>query len=819
MRLFYTLILVLLAGIQSSGQNAVSYSLTIRDGLIDNSVYTTVQDKRGFIWFGSWKGLCSYDTREFKNYKNIPSDPRSISSDFIKSSFLDSKGVLWIGTNWGLNRYAPLTDSFDRFYKDEYNNNSLTDNAIMCLTEDNSGNLWIGTSNGISRLSIIDGNVSIKRFLYSKDPLKKKWEVTSICVDPDGTVWAIASNDLISIETNQVNPQYQIIPPGNGSRTDEKQFLVIHKDRKGNIWVGSKARGIAKLDPKTKQFHPFKNLPTINGGKKTFLLVNRIVSSRNGELWLGTDQGLLNFDPSSNKFSSPSRPQNRDNKSSDHGILDLYVDPQDGLWVGTFADGVKYIPSHFNFFVPIPTSTGEYAIQQVLLNHHGELWFQAYGSDPLGNKNSTWFSFDKVNTMLKNSSVTPGECARSYIDSAGNLWVGLFGNILIKYKIVNDGLVQLNRYILPPTNELIRDWITSFAEDSNGLVVGTAYNGLYYLHSKNDRFLPYDISFGNKEWSHVKHISFLMKDSKDNLWIGTKFGVSIVDRSKAKITRLQTANKIQQSASTRTVNSIHEDNMGRVWIILSNDGLYLYDYATNKFIPKNQSKDISGHNILNLQHDNSGNLWLSNELGLVEYNTEKSTTRQYFYNEGIPGSRIMSNSAIKTKDGAIFITTNSGAFFFYPDQIPFNKQPPPVVFTDLKLFNKPVTVGDETGLLKTKLSESTELTFHHDQSIFSVDFAVLNFTNPEKNQYAYKLEGFEKDWNYVKNPTSTYTNLPAGTYTLLIKGTNNDGIWSTDSSKLRITVLPPWWNTWYAWVAYIVSGLGDGGQIEAETFN
>jgi ligand-binding sensor domain-containing protein len=445
MRLFYTLILVLLAGIQSSGQNAVSYSLTIRDGLIDNSVYTTVQDKRGFIWFGSWKGLCSYDTREFKNYKNIPSDPRSISSDFIKSSFLDSKGVLWIGTNWGLNRYAPLTDSFDRFYKDPSNENSLGDNTISCITEDKSGNLWLGTSNGISRLSIIDGNVSIKRFLYSKDPLKKKWEVTSICVDPDGTVWAIDSNDLISIETNLVNP-------------------------------------------KTKQFHPFKSLPAINGDKKTFLLVNRIVSSRNGELWLGTDQGLLNFDPSSNKFSSPSRPQNRDNKSSDHGILDLYVDPQDGLWVGTFADGVKYIPSHFNFFVPIPTSTGEYAIQQVLLNHHGELWFQAYGSDPLGNKNSTWFSFDKVNTMLKNSSVIPGECARSYIDSAGNLWVGLFGNILIKYKIINDGLVQLNRYILPPTNELIRDWITSFAEDSNGLVVGTTYNGLYYLHSTSFRF-------------------------------------------------------------------------------------------------------------------------------------------------------------------------------------------------------------------------------------------------------------------------------------------------------------------------------------------
>ncbi|MCE7044702.1 two-component regulator propeller domain-containing protein, partial [Dyadobacter sp. CY312] len=768
MRLIFVL-LVLIVSLQSSAQNSISYDLTVREGLIDNSVYTTTQDKRGFMWFGTWKGLCSYDTRGFKTYKNDPKNPRSISSDFIRSSFLDSKGILWIGTNWGLNRYDPLTDSFDRFFKNTSNENSLGDNTIWCLMEDRKGNLWMGTSNGISRLSTRKGTVSIKRFLYSKDLSKKKWDITSIYIAPDGFVWAVGSNELIGIDPDRDEPIYRSMTRDKASNQKKLDILAIYGDTSGNIWVGSRDSGIGKFDRKTKQFLSFRSVPMVNGEKMDFLMVDKISASVKGDLWLRTNQGLLNFDPLAGKFKNQAPGPIQDNRSTDQGILDLYVDNKDGLWVGTFADGVKYITPHSNFFVRVPASIGEIAMQQVLQDGNGGLWFQAYGSDRFGNKNSIWFRSNKGHTLLNPGPVTGGESTRSYFDGSGNLWVGLVKNILIKYKVVAGKLVEQNRYVLPVTNMHARDWITAIAEDKKGLVVGTYYNGLYCFDSVKDRFIAYQSGSGIVKWADDKHISFLLKDSRDNLWIGSSFGISIVDSTKSKIIRFQTANKIQESATTRTVNSIHQDNEGRIWIILSNDGLYLYDSVNHKLIPKNQSKDISGHNITNLQHDNNGNLWLSNELGLVEFNTKKSTTRQYFYNEGIPGSRIMSNSAIMAKDGAIFVTTNSGAFYFYPDQIPFNRQPPAVVFTDLRLFNKPVTVDDETGLLKTKLSESDAISFHHDQSIFSVDFAVLNFTHPEKNRYAYKLDGFEKDWNYVKTPTASYTNLPAGTYTLLIK--------------------------------------------------
>jgi signal transduction histidine kinase/ligand-binding sensor domain-containing protein/CheY-like chemotaxis protein/AraC-like DNA-binding protein len=789
---------------------SVSYILSIRDGLVDNSIYTIAKDKRGFMWFGSWKGLCSYDTREFKTYKNDPNNPRSLSSDFIKSSYNDSQGNLWIGTNWGLNRYDPVTDSFERFYRSTSNQNSLSDNTILCFMEDRRGNLWIGTGNGLSRLSTIDGKVSFKRFLHSDQSSGKKKYITSIYEDPQGVIWMVASNELLRMDISDETPDYQLVPFTNALQKREYgSVLSLYGDQKGNMWVGSAANGLARFDRKTKQFHSFRNAPALPGEKQSFLRVEQIVASQKGDLWLRTDRGTLCFNPASDNFEVQ-LPNfiKKNNVPENETFLTLYIDPQDNVWVGTYADGVKHIPGYSDFFIPLIPGEGEVGFQQVLQDFNGNLWFQAYGNDPSGKRQSTWYQFRKPQNTLIRGPVLGGDCSRSYFDSRGTLWLGLFGNILVNYKVESGKLVELERYQLPHVHTNIPDWVTAFTEDKKGLFVGTANNGLYFFDREKNTFLPYGPLPRTKTGAVQKHITFLLNDSKENLWIGTSYGVTLVHAASGKKQYFPTATEVQESASTRTVNSVHEDNKGRIWMILSNEGLYLFDPAKGHFISKNQSKEIRGHNITNMLHDNKGNLLLSNELGLVEYNTETGTARQFFFHEGIPGSRMMSNSALKTSDGLLFSTTNSGGFYVNPQQIPFNRQPPPLAFTQLRLFNKPVTVGDPSGLLKQNISETDQITFEHNQSIFSVDFAVLNFTSPEKNQYAYRLDGFEKGWNYVKNPTATYTNLPSGDYTLLITGANNDGIWNSAGSRLRIKVLPPWWNTWYAWTFYILAMAG-----------
>ncbi len=790
--------LILLVLVEGRSQSSASYSLTVRDGLVDNSIYTIARDQRGFMWFGSWKGLCRYDTRVFKIYKNDPGNPRSLSSDFIKSSFVDSKGSLWVGTNLGLNRYNPATDSFDRFFKDPANENSLSDNTILSFLEDSHGHLWVGTGNGLSRIKTSNGKLAIQRFLYSDNSSQGK-EITSIYQDPDGILWTVASNELVRIDLRKGKPDYETVPfTGASGKRETGAVMALHGDKKGHMWIGTATKGLIRFDRKNRRFHSVRSLSAVEGAG--FLKVDQIASSKNGKLWLRTNRGALCFDLSKDTLeaSSPGLPGK--GMFPEREILTLYLDARDNAWLGTYADGVKYISKDSDAFVPLTVQNREYAFQQVLQDPGGKLWFQSYGNDRSGNRQSTWFQLDKRHGQPGSGQIVGGNCSRSYFDSRGMLWLGLFGNVMVRYRVVSGKLVESARYSLPHIRTNVQDWITAITEDTNGLIVGTAHNGLYVFDSKAERFEPY--RFDTKEGQ--KHITSLLKDSRHNLWIGTSFGVTMIAPNKGKTMFFKTADSVQESASSRTVNSILEDNTGRIWMILSNDGLYSFDPSIKRFVSQSQSMDIRGHNITNLQHDNLGHLWLSNELGLVEYNIVKGTTRQFFYREGIPGSRMMSNSAVKTKDGALFFTTNSGGFYFYPDKIPSNHQPPPVVFTDLRLFNKPVLTNDHTGILTTSLPETRKISFRHHQSIFSIDFAVLNFTNPEKNQYAFKLEGLEKEWNYVKNPTATYTNLPAGNYTLLIKGANNDGVWNTAGARLEITVLPPWWNTWFAWIFYIL---------------
>lgn len=795
------LLLPLFPSIQARSQELAGSSLTIKDGLIDPSIYSMVQDKRGFMWFGSWKGLSKYDTRELKNYTNDPNNPRSISSDFVRACHSDKKGRLWFGTNWGLNLYDPVTDSFDRFLKDSANVNSLSDNMIICLMEDEQGDLWVGTSNGVNRVRTVDNKITVERYLHTENPKEKKKYITAMYKDPDGIVWVSASHALMAFDPRKKKVEYMSFPFEDDP--ENKSVLTLYGDKSGNMWIGSRYKGLGKFDRKHKKFHSFRNLAETNEEKSDVLSVMQIIPARDGSLLIRTSRGILSYDISEDKLEHGISHNLLKKKLRISGILRIYLDSEENLWIGTLADGLHYITKRNNFFIPISVKNKEINVEQVLLDPNNKLWFQSYDRDRMGGTQNTWYHLDKINHSLVPVSTLSGYTTKSYFDRNGSLWMGLVGNVIVNYKVVSGKLEEKRRYILPHTPSSTEDQITVIGEDKSHLIVGTAFNGLYVFDREKEQFLPYNILPQTPTGATQKYISYLFCDSKNNLWIGTTFGVTKISPNNRK-QFYQTANVTQAASTNRTVNSVHEDMFGQIWMVLSNDGLYLYDVAKNVFVSKNKSKEIYGQNIRNIQHDNYGNLWLSNELGIVEYNIAKDKARQFFFYDGIPGSRLMSNSALKTQDGHIYITTNNGAVYFNPKNIPFNRQPPSVVFTRLRLYNKPVNIGDETEILKQSLSESNEITFRHDQSIFSIDFAALSFSNIEKNEYAYKLDGFEKAWNYVKTPTATYTNLPAGQYTLLVKGANSDGVWSSKGSGLRITILPPWWNSWYSWIAYII---------------
>jgi ligand-binding sensor domain-containing protein/signal transduction histidine kinase/DNA-binding response OmpR family regulator len=798
-------LLQLLISVQSYSQELVGASLTIKDGLVDPSIYSIVQDKRGLMWFGSWKGLSSYDTREFKIYKNDPNNPRSISADFIRACHSDSKGRLWFGTNWGLNLYDPATDSFDRFLKDSSNANSLSDNMIICLMEDDQGDLWVGTSNGVNRVRTVGNKVTIERYLSTENPEEKKKYITAMYKDPDGIIWVSASHALMAIDPRKEKTEYMSFPFEGDP--ENKSVLTLYGDKAGNMWIGSRWKGLGRFDRKHKNFHSFKNIEETSEEKSDVLSVMQIIPSHDGNLLLRTSRGILSYNVAKEKLEQGISDYRLRKKLRISGLLRIYLDSEDNLWIGTLADGLHFMTRRNNFFIPISLKNRETNVEQVLRDPSNNLWFQSYDRDSLAGTQNTWYQLDKTNRSLVPVSVLPGYTSRSYFDRYGTLWLGLWNNVIVNYKVVAGKLVEQGRYVLPHIPSSTDDQITVIGEDQTKLLVGTAFNGLYLFDREKGTFRQHNVLTRTKTGGVQKRISSLFNDSKNNLWIGTSFGVTKISPN-GRRQFFQTASVTQESSTNKMVNIVHEDTHGQIWLVLSNDGLYLYDSAKNAFVPKNQSKEINGYNVTNIQHDDQGNLWLSNELGIVEYNIAKGRARQFFFHDGIPGSRLMTNSSLKTQDGCIYFTTNNGAVYFNPKNIPFNRKPPTVIFTQLRLFNKPVTIGDQTEILKQSLTESDEITFHHSQSIFSIDFASLSFVNTEKNEYAYKLDGFEKEWNYVKIPTATYTNLPAGKYTLLVKGTNSDGVWSSKEAALKIIILPPWWNTWYAWLVYTLVTIG-----------
>jgi len=337
--------------------------------------------------------------------------------------------------------------------------------------------------------------------------------------------------------------------------------------------------------------------------------------------------------------------------------------------------------------------------------------------------------------------------------------------------------------------------ITCLLSDSQDrLWAGTRADGLFLYRADRDAFVAVN------KTSHIRH---LFEDRKGNIWVATHLGIYILAKHTVQFRQLLAK---EPASLLKEVNVIREDLKGNIWLGTYNAGLIRYDPVRKSLKMYTTANGLPSNVIAGILEDAGGALWISTDNGLAKY--AAGVFKTYTVKDGLPGNVFNYNSLLKHSSGEMFFGGYNGLLSFFPGQIKDNTRIPKAVFINLRLFNQPVRIGDETGLLKQNINGVKELSFSHEQNIFSVDFAVLNYVKPEKNKYAYKLEGFEKEWNYVQRPSATFTNLPPGTYTLLTRGTNNDGVWSAPA-RLIIHVKPPFWATWWAYLCYVLlfSGL------------
>ncbi|MFT3822551.1 MAG: two-component regulator propeller domain-containing protein [Chitinophagaceae bacterium] len=771
-----------------NGQNVAFDHFTVENGLSSNAVLAVAQDGDGFMWFGTQTGLNRYDGARVRVYKNDLKDSFSITGNNIQALLCDSRKILWIASSTGLDRYNRAHDNFEKvrlpakgFY------------MISCLYEDREARLWVGTSAGLFMITNVRQN-TIQAFHAAENGKGIAGEnVHSICEDSKGNIWVGTLTGLTRMQWNNGVPSFQSFrhEAGNPNSISSNSIMAIAEDSLHHLWFGTQNDGLNGYDPAKEIFTRYAY-----GANTTTGLINNnirtILPVRNGKLWIGTQEGLSIMDPATRSFASYQHDAGNKKSLSQNSIYSLYEDANGSVWAGTYFGGVNTsypYTTYFNVFQNNEhrSSLSNNVVSSIIEDEQHNLWIGTEGGG-LNCFNRTTGVF----TAYKNQPGNPASIGSNlvkvvYKDSDGNIWCGTHGGGL---NVLDRRTGKFIRYLYEPNvPQIMVTEVTSLLDDGSGRLWVVTNVGFKVFRRKGTILTPLDL---HEEIGNFPALQgrVLYKDSKQNNWLGTMSGLYLLEAHSFKTV----------NASFR-INAICEGADGNLWLGLNYGGLAKYNVATQQYTVYTDKDGLTNSNIIGVLEDDDRNLWLSTDNGLIKFDPRQKTVLTYTVSDGLAGNEFNYNSYLRDSKGEFFFGGLNGFTAFYPDKIEANQYAAPVAFTGLRLFNKPVTLNDESALLKADINTVKKIVFKYNQDVFTIEFALLNYIKSNKNKYAYYLKGFDKNWNEVTVPSATYTNLPFGTYTFYVKGANNDGVWSKPI-ELTITLLPPFWLTWWAYCIY-----------------
>ncbi|WP_017258092.1 hybrid sensor histidine kinase/response regulator transcription factor [Pedobacter arcticus] len=774
--------------------------LTVESGLSQSGVIAITQDSMGFMWFGTKNGPNRYDSKRFEIFKHDRKDSTSISSNQNVNSLLtDSKGDLWVGTQNGLNKYIPETKSFKRYFNIPNDKSSLSNNTIRCLYEDKVGNLWIGTENGLNRLNV---NGKFDRFFCQGSPgdgLVNK-VIKAVFQASNGVVWVGTQFGLVALTEKNNSYSYKTYFHDDADITSlsDNDIHTIIEDKERNLWIGTHFRGANQLKQGTSGFTHF----TSENSGLVSNIIRKIIVDKHGKLWFGTLNGISIYDPATKSFQNQTHNPEDPKSLNQNSIYDIYEDRTGSVWVGTFYGGVNvYHPNAINFRVfkhySYKSSLSSNIISVLTEDKFGNLWVgtEAEGLNHFNRKTGLFTNFS---VEKGKNSVSSNLIKAISIDSKENLWIAAYDggvdyfdtrkNVFKHYNISDNKIASIKRITYILTDSQKRVW------------VGTKGRGLFLYNISTDSFNPLKTST-NKYHLPANNINCLYMDKENTLWVAADEGLFFIKENAKSFVRVI----LNNSTYFNQVSFITQSFNGEMLFGGYNEGLVFYNPVNRKFKLYTTKDGLPSNTVAGIIEDNQNRVWVSTDKGLALL--KKGFIRVYDRNDGLPGNVFNYHSALKDSNGTLFFGGYNGLVSFNPADILDNKIAPKVVFTSLRLFNKEVPVKEGNPVLSKSLNKTEALVLNYQQNVFSIDFSALNFVKPKKNKYAYKLKGFERDWNEVEEPTATFTNLPDGKYTLLVKGSNNDGVYNDIPASLEIIIKPPFWRTWWAYLVYILAFL------------
>lgn len=805
--------LIFIVGFKSSFAQLQKYQfrhLNLSEGLSDATVYDIVQDYTGFIWIGTRNGLNKYDANKVTVYEPIKNDTTSLSSNYISCLYVSSDSTLWVGTNYGLNIYDSGKDNFTRNLNQPDRPGSLSDPKINSIFEDKSGQIWIGTDHGLN-LVLSKKPLQVQRFLTSPDNPNSlvSDKVLEITQDKNGNLW-IGTNSGLSKLIYKGPSDYQFssfyFPDSNNNPDIGLNLMSIIQDKSGLLWVGRRSNGIIFFNPETNKFIADEEV-----GYRLPKLINkdihRIETDGKGLIWLGFNDGLYLYENKINQ--SKQFIFNPDNSKSinDNAIESIYFDRKGTLWVGTYFAGVNFSNPGFNNFIKLyPENLNERFVlivgNSLLEDYQGNLWIGSEGQGLFMNDRLTNSYRNYLNIPNDNNSLSQNNVKCMLEDGQRGIWIGtLAGLNYLNYKTG-----KFSRF-LPEDNQLksiSSNRIYDITRDKSGMLwIGFTPGGLLKFDPEKKKYDNFQVDDSNPMNLILGNVTNLLFDKGDTLWIGGFHGIGCKLPNSDEVVQFKINN-----FNPRTfcyVYSIFQDSKRRIWIGTSNAGLALLNRENQQFETVFSGETDKSFIVNGIEEDENGKLWLSTSNFVYQYDPKTKEVRHFDQHDGIFCRKFSNKATLKTRRGSIYMTGYEGVFGFDPLNIQVNTAPPQVVFTGLSLFGKEVKIGADDGLLEKHIDQTSQLAFSYDQNIFSIEFAALNYINPEKNSFAYKLEGFDKDWNYVTKPIATYMNLPSGSYTFWVKAANNDKIWNPELRKLTIRIFPAPWKSW--WAIFLYSGI------------
>ncbi|HEY9045397.1 MAG TPA: two-component regulator propeller domain-containing protein, partial [Ohtaekwangia sp.] len=749
-------------------------------GLSNSRVTDIVQDSRGFLWFATDDGLNRFDGYEFKIYRNHPDDTTSLLKNSINRIYEDNRGLIWVATrHGGLHIYNRAQDNFSRvpgYAFDCEVNEIIEDKNCIWVAGVKSGYAFADQYTKALHPRLQKHFVFLSRNpVHSIIPASEN-EYWMGIRDTGFFRWNTESNTLTKYHADASNP--------NSIVSD--LFDVAIKDDQNNVWIAT-AEGLSKFDVAR---NIFTNYTTKNTSGKEGLAVNNILSlAIDGDyLWIGTENGGLNrFNKRTGKFSHFMSVKNDLSSLSDNSVWALYKDREGRIWIGTFSKGICVIDKLKEKFLEVNIPLENDVVNAIWQDSKKRFWIGTEGGLAVKkNEHIQYYRHTQDNASLANDPVLS-----IYEDSKRQLWFGTWDGGLNLYNEQADNFTHYKHDAAKPGSLVDNNvFVIQEEKEAGQLLVGTQ-DGLNILTDARKGTFE---QVREKEFGFNNYIRYIYEDRQQNVWVGSIEELTLYDRAGKQLKRFDTSVHPDSIAVSGIVNCIAEDKKGRLWVGTTNGLHLLVDQKFQKrYITEN---GLPNNTVCGILEDDKGNLWLSTSGGIARFNPEEESFRNYDVSDGLLSNEFKPRVCLRNNEGQFFFG-GKGVNVFYPDSIKDNPNIPPVFITDLKIFNESVKIGDKFGVLDRQISETQEVTLSYESNFFTIHYVALNYTATDKNQYAYKLEGFDKDWNYVGAQRSvTFTNLDPGYYIFKVKASNNDGLWNEEGAYLIIHILPPWWGTW-----------------------